>query len=59
MRHQITARVPDATYAQLRALAALLQRSQAAVLADAMDALEGTLSSSDRKLLGALKRRKS
>ena len=57
MRHQITARVPDMTYAQLKALAALLQQSQAAVLGLAMDALEGTLSTADRKLLDALKRR--
>ena len=57
MRHQITARVPDQTYAKLKALAALLQQSQAAVLELAMDALEGTLPAADRKILDALKRR--
>jgi len=54
MRRQIAARVPDATYAQLRALTAVLDTSQAEVLARALGALEATLSPPQRNALRLL-----
>lgn len=57
MRHQIAARVPDATYAQLKALAAFLQVSHAEVLTRALDALERSMSTSERALLRSLRER--
>jgi hypothetical protein len=43
MRHQIAARVPATTYGALRALASVLDASQADVLSRALDALVTTL----------------
>ena len=58
MRRQIAARVPDVTYAQLRALAAVLGTSQADVLSHALTALEGTLSAGQRQAVRLLTRRR-
>ena len=58
MRHQVTARVPDDTYALLRALAAALHTSQADVIVRALDALTRTLPPDIRKVVDVLQREK-
>ena len=57
MRHQVTARIADADYALLRALAAALQTSQADVIAQGLAALKATLTPEARKLVQLLERR--
>ena len=57
MRHQIAARVPPETYALLKALASLLQLSHADVLTRALDALEASMTSDERRALRIVRRR--
>ena len=59
MRHQISARLPEDTYAQLKALAAVLRLSQADVIARGFEALERSLDSTERRLVGLLRKRQS
>ena len=59
MRHQISARLPDDTYAQLKALAAVLRLSQADVISRGFEALERSLDSTERRLVGLLRRRET
>ena len=59
MRHQISARLSDDTYAQLKALTVVLQASQADVIARGFDALEQSLSDGEQKLVSLLRRRDS
>jgi len=59
MRHQISARLSATTYGQLRALGAVLQISQADVIARAFDALEQSLSESERRLVAMMRKRDS
>ena len=59
MRHQISARLPDDTYAQLKALAAVLRLSQADVIARGFEALERSLDSTERRLVGLLRKRQT
>lgn len=57
MPHQIGARVPEPTYRQLRALAAVLGTSQADVLTRALQALQRTLPSDQQSVVKLLTRR--
>lgn len=57
MRHQISARLADDTYAQLKALAAALQISQADVIARGFDALERSLDPPTQRLVALLRKR--
>jgi hypothetical protein len=57
LRHQISARLADETYAQLKALAAVLQVSQAEVITRGFDALERSLDPSAQRLVSMLRRR--
>jgi hypothetical protein len=57
MRHQISARVSDETYAQLKALGAVLRASQADVIARGFDALERSLDPTEQRLVTLLKQR--
>jgi hypothetical protein len=57
MRRQITARVPDDTYALLRALTALRQVSQAELLTEALEQVAAGLTSDERKALRVLQQR--
>lgn len=57
MRHQISARLPATTYGQLKALAAVLQVSQAEVITRAFDALEASLPDTERRLVAMLRQR--
>ena len=57
MRHQISARVSDETYAQLKALGAVLQLSQADVITQGFAALERSLPPAEQKLVALLRRR--
>jgi hypothetical protein len=57
MRHQISARLSEETYAQLKALAAVLQVSQADVIARGFDALERSLSPAEQRLLALFRKR--
>ena len=59
MRHQISARLPDDAYAQLKALAAVLRMSQADVIARGFEALERSLDTTERRLVGLLRRRET
>lgn len=59
MRQQISARLSAETYAQLRGLSAVLQVSQADVIARGFDALEGTLTPAEQRLLSLLKKRQA
>jgi predicted DNA-binding protein len=59
MRHQISARLSDETYAQLKALSAVLQASQAEVIARGFEALEQSLSDSEQQLVALLKKRET
>lgn len=54
---QISARLPDDTCAQLKALSVVLQISQADVIARAIAALEQTLSESDQRTAAQLRKR--
>jgi hypothetical protein len=54
---QISARLPDDTCAQLKALSIVLQISQADVIARAISALEQSLSESDQRAAAQLRRR--
>ena len=54
---QISARLPDETCAQLKALSVVLQTSQADVLARAISALEQALSETDQRLATLLRKR--
>jgi len=56
MRHQVTARIPDAPYALLRALSAALQLSQADVVVRALAALTDSLPADVRKVVQVLQR---
>ena len=58
MRHQVTARIPDDTYALLRALAAALHTSQAEVVVRGLDALRQTLPPDVRRVVNALLRQR-
>ena len=58
MRHQVTARIPDDTYALLRALAAALHTSQAEVVVQALHALQQTLPPDVRRVVTALQRQR-
>ena len=57
MRHQISARLSEETYAQLKSLAAVLQISQADVIARGFDALEGSLTPAEQRLLTLFRKR--
>ena len=59
MRHQISARLSDDTYAQLKALSAVLQASQAEVIARGFEALEQSLNDSEQQLVALLKKRET
>ena len=59
MRHQISARLSEETYAQLKALTAVLQVSQADVIARGFDVLERSLRPSEQQLVALLKKRES
>jgi predicted DNA-binding protein len=54
---QISARLPDETCAQLKALSVVLQTSQADVIARAIAALEQALSETDQRLATLLRKR--
>ena len=54
MRHQVTARVPEADYRLLRALSAALQTSQAEVLTRGLAALNASLAPDVRRVVKAL-----
>jgi hypothetical protein len=56
MRHQVTARIPDGSYALLRALSAAMQISQADVVVRALTALTDTLPADVRKVVQVLQR---
>ena len=58
MRHQVTARMSDADYALLRALAAALQTSQADVITRGLMALTETLPADTRTVLRLLRRQR-
>jgi hypothetical protein len=58
MRHQVTARIPDDTYALLRALTAALHTSQAEVLVRGLTALVQTLPPDVRKVVDVLRRQR-
>ena len=57
MRHQISARLSDDTYAHLKALAAVLQVSQAEVITRGFAALERSLPPAEQRLVGLLRKR--
>lgn len=57
MRHQISARLSEETYAQLKALSAVLQISQAEVIARGFDALERALPAAEQRLVALLRKR--
>ena len=57
LRHQISARLAPETYAQLKALTAVLGVSQADVIARGFDALQASLTSSERRLVALLRKR--
>jgi hypothetical protein len=59
MRHQISARVSEETYSQLKALSAALQVSQADVIARGFDALEHSLPPAERRLVALLRKRRA
>ena len=59
MRHQISARVSDETYAQLKALAAVLRISQAEVIARGFDALERSLGVAEQRVVTLLRKREA
>ena len=54
---QISARVPDDTHTQLKALGIVLQTSQAEVITRAVAALEASLPESDQRLVSLLRKR--
>ena len=54
---QISARLPDETCAQIKALSVVLQTSQAEVIARAIAALEQALSETDQRLAALLRKR--
>ena len=54
---QISARLPDDTCAQLKALSIVLHISQADVIARAIAALEQSLSESDQRAAAQLRKR--
>ena len=56
---QISARLPDETCAQLKALAVILQASQAEVIARAIALLEDSLGEKDQRLADLLRKRGS
>ena len=53
---QISARLPDETCEQLKALSVVLRMSQADVIARAIDALEQSLSESDQREAAQLRK---
>ena len=57
LRHQISARLSPDTYKQLKALSAILQISQADVIARGFDALQASLPASERRLVTLLRKR--
>jgi hypothetical protein len=57
MRHQISARISEESYAQLKALSAVLRASQADVIARSFDALEQSLDTAEQRLVALLKQR--
>ena len=59
MRHQISARVSDETYAQLKALTAVLRVSQAEVIARGFEALEQSLAPTEQRVMELLKTRET
>jgi hypothetical protein len=59
MRHQISARLSDESYAQLKALSAVLQASQADVIARSFDALEQSLGPAEQRLIALFKKRET
>jgi hypothetical protein len=54
---QISARIPDDTYAQLKALTVVLQISQADVIARAVVSLEQSLGDAELRLIRLLRKR--
>ena len=56
---QISARLPDETCVQLKALAVILQASQAEVIARAIAALEQSLGEKEQRLADLLRKRNS
>jgi hypothetical protein len=54
---QISARLPDETCAQIKALSVVLQTSQAEVIARAIAALEQALSETDQRVATILRKR--
>jgi hypothetical protein len=54
---QISARIPDDTYAQLKALTVVLQISQADVIARAVISLEQSLGDAELRLIRLLRKR--
>jgi hypothetical protein len=56
---QISARIPDDTYAQLKALTVVLQISQADVIARAVGTLEESLGDAELRLVRLLRKREA
>jgi hypothetical protein len=56
MRRQISARLSDETYAQLKALTAVLRVSQAEVISRGFDALERALDAPEQRAVDALRK---
>jgi hypothetical protein len=56
---QISARISDDTYAQLKALAVVLQVSQADVIAKAVTTLEESLGDAELRLIRLLRKRET
>jgi hypothetical protein len=54
---QISARLSRSSQAQLKALSAVLQVSQAEVIARSLEALERSLGTSEQRLVSMLKKR--
>lgn len=54
---QISARLSDETYAQLKALTIVLQVSQADAIARAVDELERSLGENEQRLVALLRKR--
>jgi hypothetical protein len=54
---QISARLSRASHAQLKALSAVLQVSQAEVITRGLDALERSLGAPEQRLVGMLRKR--
>ena len=57
MRRQVSARLSEESYTQLKALCAVLRVAQADVIARGFEALEKSLGASEQRLVAMLRRR--